>query len=968
MEPYGFIHGPLRFFPSQVQTHQTGLPFHCSDTQLLPVCPRDSQVIQPLRIVGINFNRPGANLSDIFQTIANFSQLQDLTYSNQAMTGPLPSALPWASLKALDLSNNLFSGPIPEVYCQLNGTIDLRNNPRLRLRGPLPANCLSSSSSDLVSVSVPKLHIVCPNINFRQGLQLHVDLDFHFYANCHCEPGFAGVSGKCVACPPGRFSSPNTTMVSAKGEWPLRMECQPCPRDTFSSGLGATACFPCPRHFSTYNGTGFQVCETTCPDFSALSSLTTATDSPKTCMCQAEYYMLVINDTHIANDSELGPIAERWLHYQKKSGSHTNDQLLQQARFQLLDPFVRSACLPCPKGANCNRAGISTQTVLPLAGWGYSAQSQVEGNAKFFKCQEGHCVGREYLSDSYETLIVNGSSNLCLDASDAYTGPQCRLCQEGHARSRDGTSCVRCMDAGLEILFALFVTVLAVMFAYGLIRLNLRSALHAKKSPTATYIKIFVNALQINVSCYAIRYEWPTVVSALFNVQTISVNPTSFSVSSQCLWVALRTRTRPFLLEVILSVMFPFFIIGGVCGVYVYWFRTKRASLLLGTSKQATSFSYTSTSSSGSVFDSPVLVQAKIAAYRTVTESLIETTSTLILFMAHWGIAVRLFQALKCEAIDLSGLTYLSADISLRCFDSEHYVYLFAFVIPGLLLWVLGVPVFALFRLHQYRCRLEDVDMMARFSFLYKGYRLKYYYWEGVVIARKLAVVIVTILFDFSPHLQSLLILLIFMLAAFLQVNHQPFKGNELNAFELYSLLNSGLIFFLSQVFFITDFGPESAQSLATCRTIVSWLIFVLFATYVLVFLKICVRSLGDKWATLTSKFNNMRKILAKYRSSASCQQTMLAAPLMHAEGVKSEEIELDNIHPLESVHSKGGEGPDKEHKNDEDNDEREAKVCDKEATFSETLVRYLVEIGQEPSLSSHLQVVARSEPSVSQG
>lgn len=92
--------------------------------------------------------------------------------------------------------------------------------------------------------------------------------------------------------------------------------------------------------------------------------------------------------------------------------------------------------------------------------------------------------------------------------------------------------------------------------------------------------------------------------------------------------------------------------------------------------------------------------------------------------------------------------------------------------IPGLLLWCVGVPVLFLGVLWRERLNLHQEDVRAYLGFLYIGYRQEHYYWEVMVILRKLAVVAITTVVHSTgmSRLRLMLMLGIVWLALVMQV------------------------------------------------------------------------------------------------------------------------------------------------------------------------------------------------------
>lgn len=71
-------------------------------------------------------------------------------------------------------------------------------------------------------------------------------------------------------------------------------------------------------------------------------------------------------------------------------------------------------------------------------------------------------------------------------------------------------------------------------------------------------------------------------------------------------------------------------------------------------------------------------------------------------FTAHPDIVERIFAVFSCTEIE-DGEFYLNDDLDLECWNDEHTNFAFGVGIPGLILWVIGIPTVALLILTKLR-------------------------------------------------------------------------------------------------------------------------------------------------------------------------------------------------------------------------------------------------------------------------
>lgn len=57
--------------------------------------------------------------------------------------------------------------------------------------------------------------------------------------------------------------------------------------------------------------------------------------------------------------------------------------------------------------------------------------------------------------------------------------------------------------------------------------------------------------------------------------------------------------------------------------------------------------------------------------------------------------------------------------------------------------WGFGIPAFALYLLKKEEKRIDNPIVRQQLGFLFRGYKLRFYYWEIVIMLRKIALIII---------------------------------------------------------------------------------------------------------------------------------------------------------------------------------------------------------------------------------
>lgn len=83
--------------------------------------------------------------------------------------------------------------------------------------------------------------------------------------------------------------------------------------------------------------------------------------------------------------------------------------------------------------------------------------------------------------------------------------------------------------------------------------------------------------------------------------------------------------------------------------------------------------------------------------------------------------------------------------MSIKCWGPSHTFWSYTVAAPSIVVWGLGIPFFALILMYRDRFRLEQVTTKEKFGFLYNGYTSLLYYWEIVIMYRKIAMIFISV-------------------------------------------------------------------------------------------------------------------------------------------------------------------------------------------------------------------------------
>lgn len=122
-------------------------------------------------------------------------------------------------------------------------------------------------------------------------------------------------------------------------------------------------------------------------------------------------------------------------------------------------------------------------------------------------------------------------------------------------------------------------------------------------------------------------------------------------------------------------------------------------------------------------------------------------SSVLMVFLAYPMLARSVFSMLNCPRIGGRGddrISYLAADLQEPCLVGRHKYYLLCVTLPQMLVYILGLPIAAVLFFRRHRNQINtNATFRIRYGVIYFGYRRDRAWWEAVVAARKIAVILI---------------------------------------------------------------------------------------------------------------------------------------------------------------------------------------------------------------------------------
>ena len=427
-----------------------------------------------------------------------------------------------------------------------------------------------------------------------------------------------------------------------------------------------------------------------------------------------------------------------------------------------------TSCMSCPDNFICDKGSIISTLNIKSHYWRES-----KNTLDIYKCKNIHaCRGGK---------ILNSTDDLC---QPGHKGPICDVCEKGW--SKDDGVCLKCPEEiGRTISLTILIPVMCIFIIIFLIKTANPS--NNKKEEVNGVVKIFMNYAQVFSLASSFQINWPTLIRYFFERAKEFSSPRVSFYSSDCAigW-SYYDKFIVYLALPLVYILISTFIIFIVSLCYC---KKKKQMLKNMTQSQQQLLKKTS----------PSCMEFFIAW---------EKTAVVVGTFLSWPTIVeKTLEIMNCEKI--GGKYYLVKDVSVECYNGQHYTYLILGYI-GLILYGVGIPLLGFRLLYKYRFRLFDMqnryDGSTPLSFLFLGYREKRWYYEFIIMGKKAGLILLSVFLRNYPRYQIIGASLLIQISFFIHVFLRPYDiitsygmiCNKLESVSLLSLvmtLSTGLFF-----------------------------------------------------------------------------------------------------------------------------------------------------------------------------
>lgn len=384
------------------------------------------------------------------------------------------------------------------------------------------------------------------------------------------------------------------------------------------------------------------------------------------------------------------------------------------------------SCNACPAEAYC----LGDDKLFPKEGYWRASYSE----PIFYSCPNKEaCIG--------------GTTSYKGECGEGYGGNLCAVCS-GSYQPGSGYSCKVCPDSIVSYTLIVVSLLVLIVFFVLLIVFKIKGAKKAS-SDIPLLVKIMMNYIQTIMLFSAFNVSWPPIMISFINFSIIAGNPSSELISLRCTEANYFGDLEMTLQELMLLNMVPFITIFMSCAVWgiLAWRRRKLEFLKVN----------------------------------------LMSTSVILLLFLHSSVTNGLFSLFGCN--EVGGEYWMTADYSIQCWEGNHLDLAIFLGVPGLALWCGLLPGLAFYFLFTSRHVLHKDETKVKYKTLYSGYKRSFFFWELVVISRKVLIrAVAVILVSYPTMVQGLTAVVVLCIMGYLQVCFDPFENQKINRLEFLSI------------------------------------------------------------------------------------------------------------------------------------------------------------------------------------
>jgi len=163
------------------------------------------------------------------------------------------------------------------------------------------------------------------------------------------------------------------------------------------------------------------------------------------------------------------------------------------------------------------------------------------------------------------------------------------------------------------------------------------------------------------------------------------------------------------------------------------------------------------------------------------------------------GILLNLSKLYSCFLQNLDGVGFAMLDPNISCSDPTYLEFTRKYVLPGIILWGMVIPIGLYIILRSSRDKLSNPEIRKKFGGIINSYNEDSYYWGLMIMLFKLALMLAFCII--TTPATAFNVGLVIMIGYYYLFNHlKPYSSKEFTNIEKYSIVSYILTLFLLQL------------------------------------------------------------------------------------------------------------------------------------------------------------------------
>ena len=406
------------------------------------------------------------------------------------------------------------------------------------------------------------------------------------------------------------------------------------------------------------------------------------------------------------------------------------------------------------------------------------------------------------------------------ECANGYWGNLCDSC--GPNMAKYNNICISCInDIWYYIKFIIFLLIQAgfiiisvslALKSLGIHKPNELSdgSLEENTIQQSDMIKCLTNYVQMITIIAKFGFRWPQTIIGLFSIGAKISATSDDYFSFDCIFSGSQNYyIDKIYLKYIIIFLYPYL---GIAISIIFW-------VLFGIYKRYKYKKADENDRNQYIFSKREFINSTIA------------TSIIIIFNLQPNLIRYAFNMFQCKNLYRRDVQeyYLNIDYETKCFDSNHIKWSFVLGLLNISLWGIILPIIIFIILYKNKENLNQFDIRYRYSFIYRGYDNRSFYWELVVLIRKFLMISVLVFLDrISIPFQAISLLIIVLISLAIQNSKTPHKYSNINRIEQKSLMCTTAISLMG-LCFLTIQNEPVIEYITIVITIIANLYFISF-------------------------------------------------------------------------------------------------------------------------------------------